>query len=162
MGYGAVMAVPHAPVPPTEDAARTGLDLTTSPALAPVAGPRLRDQWPARRLLVAAVAAPVLAVVLVAAGGGWGGPLAWSALVLAAAVLAAGTLASYVPLPGAGTVVDTGCSTCAALAAVSVVCAVATLANNPAHAVPGAMFAVSFAAFGLTQRLVGQTSCPTT
>ncbi|WP_447925308.1 hypothetical protein [Georgenia muralis] len=154
------MAVPSAPVPPTEETAHAGLDLT-SPALAAVAGPRLRDQWPARRLLVAAVAAPALAVVLVVAGGGWGGPPAWSALVLAAAVLAAGTLASYVPLTGAGTVVDTGCSTCAALAAVGVVGAVVTLANNPAHAVPGAMFAVSFAAFGLTQRLVGQTSCPT-
>jgi peptidoglycan/LPS O-acetylase OafA/YrhL len=91
------------------------VDLTAHAALAPIAAGAGR--WPVRRRVAAAALAALLAVV-VAVTSGWdvGRAPLWSALTLATIVLAALTLATYLPARGQGWRPDLGCGSCALVA----------------------------------------------
>lgn len=133
-----------------------------SPAAPPVRRlGRVRAQWPARRIAVVAAGAPALLALLVVASGGRATviPGGWIALVALIAATSATTLATYLPLPGAGRRLDLGCTPCAAAAALSVVVAGAVLVSTP-HDVPTAILAAGVAAFGLRQRLANPSTCP--
>lgn len=124
---------------------------------ATTAGPA---SWPARRLVATLVASPVLLVLLSAIGGGWspGAAPVWTVLVAVTAVVTAATLASYVPLRGAGWRPDTGCTQCARVAGFSVPAAGFMLGMSP-HDLPFAALALGVAGFGLVQRLTGGGAC---
>ncbi|KAE8764956.1 hypothetical protein [Georgenia thermotolerans] len=74
------------------------------------------------------------------------------------AVLAAATLATYVPRQGTGLRPDLGCSPCAAMAAATVLAAGWLVQAGP-HQVSMAALAAVTAGFGLSQRLAGSTTC---
>ncbi len=120
------------------------------------------DGWTLRRLVAVAVLFPLLLALMVGAAGGWAPSAApgWTALVAVAAVAAAGTLATYLPRPGAGHRLDLGCTPCAMVAVLSVFGAGAVLRTAP-HDVSTAAFAVVIAGFGLTQRLTSPSTCAT-
>ncbi len=83
-------------------------------------------------------------------------PASWYVGATAASVLSALVLASYVPHTGRR--IDTGCTPCAVMAFVSVVCASITTANygiDPA----GPVLAVAFTLLGLTQRVKQPATC---
>ncbi len=113
-------------------------------------------QWPRRRWVAAALTTPVLAGLLLATGRGsawWGWPS-----VLLVAVPAALVLASYLPVPGSGRLLEIGCSPCAVVAAGAV--AVAILArvgapNNPASAVIATLVLLA----AVRQRLADSVAC---
>lgn len=121
---------------------------------------RVRAVWPPRRLAVVAVASPaLLALLIVVSGPGTTvTPPGWFALVALVAVVAAATLATYVPLPGTGRRLDIGCTPCASAAAVSVLIAVGVV-SSASHDVPTAILGLGVAGFGLRQRLANPTTC---
>ena len=118
------------------------------------------DGWTLRRLVAVAVLSPVLLALMVGAAGGWAPSAApgWTAVVALAAVAAAGTLATYLPRPGAGHRLDLGCTPCAMIAALSVFGAAAVLHTAP-HDASTAAFALVIVGFGLTQRLTSPSTC---
>jgi hypothetical protein len=86
---------------------------------------------------------------------------AWWVLPTAvvSAVLAAVLLASYVPVPGSGRLLDAGCSPCAAVSGVAV--AGSLMMRSTAPLEPGiAVVAALLVVFGLAQRLGKVSSCP--
>lgn len=117
--------------------------------------------WPKRRWVAAAVLAPVVAAVLFAAGGtpGAGGASpAWPVLVLVAAALGAGVLASYLPATGRG--LELGCSPCAVMSGLTLVGATMAMRNYGAD-LAGPLVAAAILLFGLTQRLSQPATCAT-
>lgn len=116
-------------------------------------------RWPRRRIVVGLVTSPVIGVGLATVGGGLPGPAGWTALVAVAALLGGATLASYVPVPGAGRRLDIGCTPCAVVAALTLVGAAGILGGSP-HAASSAALAVGLVAFGLLQRMTDPESCP--
>lgn len=117
--------------------------------------------WPLRRRVAVAVLTPVMFIVSLAVTGGWAMAAApgWTALVAVVALASAITLASYLPLPGAGLKPELGCTPCAAVAAVSVLASLGLL-NSAPQEVPTALLALGVAAFGLRQRLANPSTCP--
>lgn len=120
----------------------------------------IRERWPRRRVLVAALLAPAFGVLLVDLGGGWSGPAAWTAILAAVAVTSAAAIATYAPLPGAGAKPDLGCTPCAATAGLAVVAAALLVGSMP-HDVATALLALAASAFALRQRLASPIACPT-
>jgi hypothetical protein len=118
----------------------------------------LLDAWPPRRTVGAALLVPVLATWFVVVGGSTGGApsASWYALVMVAAVLGAGVLATYVPV--AGRKPDLGCTPCATMSALTVVGATLVLRSYGAD-VAGPLIASAVLLFGLTQRMSQPTSC---
>lgn len=122
--------------------------------------PSILDAWPARRRVAAALLLPIVATWFVVVGGSTqAGPSAgWYVLVMVAAVLGAGVLASYVPV--AGRKPDLGCTPCATLSALTVVGATLALRNYGAD-VAGPLVASAVLLFGLTQRMSRPATCAT-
>jgi len=129
----------------------------------PAAARRFADAlavWPLRRKIAVAALSPVLLVLMVAASGGWAMTTSpgWTVLVVTIALACASTLATYLPSPGTGRRPDLGCTPCAAVAAVSVLAAVAVLSSAP-HDVSTAVLALGISGFGLMQRLNSPSTC---
>lgn len=105
---------------------------------------------------------PLLLAGMTAVAGGWAPRAApgWTVLVAVIALVAATTLATYLPRPGAGRGIDIGCTPCAAAAALSVLGATIVLRSSP-HEVPVAILALGLAGFGLRQRLNQPAACAT-
>lgn len=120
----------------------------------------LLDAWPARRRVAAALLLPMVATWFVVVGGSTRAtPSAgWYALVMVAAVLGAGVLASYVPV--AGRKPDLGCTPCATMSALTVVGATVVLRNYGTD-VAGPLVAGAVLLFGLTQRMSQPATCAT-
>lgn len=118
----------------------------------------LLDFWPARRRVAAALLLPIVAAWFAVVGGSTGGtPSAgWYALVMIAAVLGAGVLASYVPV--AGRKLDLGCTPCAAMSALTVVGATVVLRSYGAD-IAGPLVAGALLLFGLAQRMRQPATC---
>ncbi len=133
--------------------------LQTAPRPVPPRRLVVAGRWPRRRLLAGLVAAPVVGAALIAVGGGLPGPVGWTVLVGVAAVIGAATLASYVPMRGAGRRLDIGCTPCAVVAALTLVGAAGVLGGS-AHDVASAGLAVGIVAFGLLQRMTDPETCP--
>lgn len=98
--------------------------------------------------------APVLFVLLVGTGGGWAPLLApaWTIVVGLVAAVGAATLATYVPLPATGR--EVGCTSCGAVAAITVLGAGWMLGTAP-HQPYTALLALGMVVFGLAQRMRG-------
>lgn len=120
----------------------------------------LLDAWPTRRRVAAAILLPAVAAWFVIVGGSTGvtSSARWYALVLVAAALGAGVLASYVPLTGLRP--DLGCTPCATVSAFTVVGASVVLRNYGAD-IAGPLVASAVLLFGLTQRLREPATCAT-
>ena len=118
------------------------------------------EAWPARRRTAAVLLLPIVATWFVVVGGSTQTtPSAgWYALVMVAAALGAGVLASYVPTTGRRP--DLGCTPCAMLSALTVVGATVALRNYGAD-VAGPLVAAAVLLFGLTQRVSQPATCAT-
>lgn len=118
--------------------------------------------WPQRRIIAVAVFSPLLFAMLIAAAGGWApsSALTWTALVALMAFMAAATLATYLPRPGAGRTLELGCTPCAIVAALSVLGAAVVL-NTAPYDVSTALLALVIIGFGLAQRLTNPSTCAT-
>ena len=115
--------------------------------------------WPRRRWLAALALIGPMAALYASVGPS---PLVWWVLPTAtvSGALAAVLLASYVPVPGSGWLLDAGCSPCAAVSGVAVIGSLAMRSTAPTE--PGiAGVALMLVAFGLAQRLGRVSSCPT-
>src|SRR5450759_1375308 len=117
--------------------------------------------WPLRRRLAVALIAPVLLALMVAVSGGWAPATSpgWTVLVAGVALACATTLATYLPRPGAGLGPDLGCTSCAAVAGVTVLASFGLL-NSAPHDVSTAVLALGVSVFGLVQRLDNPSTCP--
>ncbi len=114
--------------------------------------------WPRRRWLATSALAPILAVAYAGLAGVSARQVspAWVVLWLAAALVGAAVLGSY--LPAVGWRPDVGCSACAAMSGLTVVGAGIVFETYGAMAVaPGLAMAISL--FGLAQRLGDGDSC---
>ena len=151
---------------PRASGART---VATVPVLAQLAAPLRRPNplaavvtslRPPRRLAALTVLVPTVAVWMVGIGGGWGNaPLGWLAVVLVAAVVGAAVLATYLSVRGLR--LNVGCTPCAVVSFLSLVCASGMLVRSP-HALYPALAALGFVSLGLTQRVRGAgESCAT-
>ncbi len=120
----------------------------------------LLEAWPSRRRLAAAALLPLVAAWFVTVGGsGRAAPsVYWFAVVAVAATLAAGVLASYVPVVGRRP--DLGCTPCATMSALTVVAATVALRSYGAE-LTGPVLAVAVLLFGLAQRLSQPPTCVT-
>ena len=120
----------------------------------------LLDAWPARRRVAAALLLPFMATWFVVVGDSTRATpsVGWYALVVVAAVLGAGVLASYVPV--AGRKPDLGCTPCATMSALTVVGATVALRSYGAD-VAGPLVAGAVLLFGLTQRMSRPATCAT-
>lgn len=120
----------------------------------------LLDAWPTRRRVAAALLLPLVAVWFVVVGGSTQASPSpgWYALVMVAAVLGAGVLASYVPVVGRG--LDLGCTPCAMMSALTLVGATIALRNYGPD-VAGPLVAGAVLLFGLTQRMSQPATCAT-
>lgn len=120
----------------------------------------LLDAWPTRRRVAAALLLPLVAVWFVVVGGSTQASPSpgWYALVMVAAVLGAGVLASYVPVAGRG--LDLGCTPCAMMSALTLVGATIALRNYGPD-VAGPLVAGAVLLFGLTQRMSQPATCAT-
>lgn len=119
----------------------------------------LLDAWPARRRVAAALLLPFVAAWFVFVGSsGATASAGWYLLVLVAAALGAGVLASYVPV--AGRKPDLGCTPCAAMSALTVVAATFVLGNYGPD-IAGPLLAGAVLLFGLTQRTSQPATCAT-
>jgi hypothetical protein len=118
----------------------------------------LLDAWPARRRVAGALLLPIVATWFVVVGGSTRATpsTGWYALVVIAAALGAGVLASYVPVTGRKP--DLGCTPCATMAALTVVGATFALRSYGAD-VAGPLFASALLLFGLTQRMSQPATC---
>ncbi|HEU4945787.1 MAG TPA: hypothetical protein VFT31_01405 [Kribbella sp.] len=114
--------------------------------------------WPRRRWVAVSVATPVLAVVFLAASTTSlaGVSVVWILLVLIAAVLGAGVLASL--LPASGRRLELGCSPCAVMSVLSLLGAAIAL-HVYGSTLSGPMLAVGATLFGFTQRLAQPSTC---
>jgi hypothetical protein len=113
--------------------------------------------WSARRRLVTVIAFPLLLVVYASFGPFWA--IWWAVPVaLLSAGLAAAILASYVPEPGSGRLVDVGCTPCAMVAGASVLGSLVLRDTRPLDAGIAAM-ALGLLVFGMAQRIGGAVSC---
>lgn len=114
--------------------------------------------WPARRRVATALLLPVVAAGFVVVGRSTGAtPSAgWYVLVMVAAVLGAGVLASYVPVVGRKP--DLGCTPCAAMSALTVVGATLVLRSYGAD-IAGPLVAGALLLFGLAQRMRQPATC---
>ena len=121
----------------------------------------VRTPHSGRRTVTAGLLLPVLFPFLLSAGGGWApDEPVWTGLVALASLLGAGTLASYVPLPGERLRSVVGCSPCAAVSALTVLGSALLLGSGP-HQASMALVAAGLAAFGLFQRRTGSgNACP--
>ena len=126
-------------------------------ALQPGRRPRLIPRsWPRRRWVTAAFLTPPLAALYVSAGGRdlwWAWPLAAVSGAVAALIFA-----SYVPFPGSRSVVEIGCSPCAAVAGATVLGSLLLRSTAPRD-LGIAIVAVVMLGFGLVQRLDAGTGC---
>lgn len=120
----------------------------------------LLDAWPTRRRVAAALLLPLVAVWFVVVGGSTQASPSpgWYAMVMVAAVLGAGVLASYVPVVGRG--LDLGCTPCAMMSALTLVGATIALRNYGPD-VAGPLVAGAVLLFGLTQRMSQPATCAT-
>lgn len=120
----------------------------------------LLDAWPTRRRVAAALLLPLVAVWFVVVGGSTQASPSpgWYAMVMVAAVLGAGVLASYVPVAGRG--LDLGCTPCAMMSALTLVGATIALRNYGPD-VAGPLVAGAVLLFGLTQRMSQPATCAT-
>lgn len=120
----------------------------------------LLDAWPTRRRVAAALLLPLVAVWFVVVGGSTQASPSpgWYAMVMVAAVLGAGVLASYVPVVGRG--LDLGCTPCAMMSALTLVGATIALRNYGPD-VAGPLVAGAVLLFGLTQRMSQSATCAT-
>jgi hypothetical protein len=112
------------------------------------------------RRRVAAVAFAIVLVLIGTVGQGWAfasQPL-WSVVTLAALVVAAGALATFVPLPGEGLHVHLGCGPCAAAGGLAAVGG-AWLALTSAFDAGTASLALAMAGFALARRLTEPQTC---
>lgn len=117
-------------------------------------------RWPRRRWLAALVAFPFVSALFTGAAGvalDQAG-LAWSLLLLAAGIMGAGILATYVPRSGLRP--GLGCSACAAVSGLTVVGAALALGSYGGQ-LSGPLLAVALTGFGLTQRLRQEAACTT-
>jgi hypothetical protein len=112
--------------------------------------------WPRRRWITMAVAA-ALAAALLAAGGGRDAWWAWAAVPLVAG-LAALVLASYVPPPGSGRLVEVGCSPCAVAAGVAAAGAFLATLLSPTSPV-ATLVGTAVLAGATRQRLADAVAC---
>lgn len=120
--------------------------------------------WPRRRWLVTAAAFPAMTALFAATGragqAGGGTPWwTWPWLVIIS-ILAATVLASYLAPPGAGKLIEAGCSPCAAAAALAVAGAVMAHASAPSSPFMAAV-AMFLTALAVRQRLTDARACPT-
>lgn len=120
----------------------------------------LLDAWPTRRRVAAALLLPLVAVWFVVVGGSTQASPSpgWYAMVMVAAALGAGVLASYVPVVGRG--LDLGCTPCAMMSALTLVGATIALRNYGPD-VAGPLVAGAVLLFGLTQRMSQSATCAT-
>lgn len=118
----------------------------------------LLEFWPARRRAAAALLLPIVAAGFALVGGSTGATpsVGWYALVMVAAVLGAGVLASYVPVVGRK--LDLGCTPCAAMSALTVVAATVVLRSYGAD-IAGPLVAGALLLFGLAQRMRQPATC---
>jgi hypothetical protein len=103
----------------------------------------------------------VLAVLLVPAFVSLPGQSAsegWTAVDAVSGLLAAVVLASYVPRPGSGRVLEVGCSPCAVMAAAAVFGSLLLRSTSPLD-VGIAVVATGLLGFGLLQRLTDVRTC---
>jgi hypothetical protein len=113
-------------------------------------------RWPRRRWVIVALAASAVAGLLAFAGPGhawWGWPSALLTTALAPLILA-----SYLPMPGSGRLIDVGCSPCAALAGGAALFAVLVLVGAPDDPIMAVIAALALVA-AVRQRLVDATAC---
>lgn len=117
-------------------------------------------RWPRRRWLAAFVALPFVAAFFTGAAGVAldDAGLAWALLLLAAGVMGAGILATYVPRPGVRP--GLGCSACAAVSGLTVLGAALAL-DTYGGQLSGPLLAVALTGFGLSQRLRQEAACTT-
>ncbi len=120
----------------------------------------LLEAWPRRRRAAAVLLLPLVAAWFVVVGGSTqASPSAgWYVLVMVAAVLGAGVIASYVPVVGRRP--DLGCTPCAMMAALTVVGATVALRSYEAD-VAGPLVAGALLLFGLAQRMNQPATCAT-
>lgn len=119
--------------------------------------PSALSGWPRRRW----VAAGVLAAPLSLAYGSLPGQLTsagWAVADVVSGLLAAVVLASYVPAPGSGRVLEVGCSPCAVMAAATVFGSLLLRSTSPLDA-GIAVVATALLGFGLLQRLTDVATC---
>lgn len=120
--------------------------------------------WPRRRWLAAAVALPVMIALFGLtgqAGSVHGGTPWWIwPWLIVTGFLAAVALATYLAPPGAGKLIEVGCSPCAAAAAIAVAGAVVLHASAPVSPFMATM-AVALTALALRQRLADARTCST-
>lgn len=132
------------------------MDHLTPSAVRP-SGARGLGAWPRRRWAVAALTAGPLGAAFLAAGGGGAPWWGWVAAVVAG-LLGGLLLASYVAAPGAGRLVDVGCSPCAVAAGSTLLLALAARGGAPDNA-GMAVLGLALLAGGLRQRLADSSSC---
>ncbi|HEX5333106.1 MAG TPA: hypothetical protein VFW79_10730 [Cellulomonas sp.] len=109
--------------------------------------------------MVVAVVTPALMALFIVGAREPVSPPGWTTLAGLVALMAAATVATYLPRPGTGSRLDIGCTPCASVAAITVPIAVVLLTTSP-HAVPSALLALGVAIFGLRQRLTDPSTCP--
>lgn len=117
------------------------------------------SRWPRRRRVAAAMLFVAL-VLLGTVGQGWAfatQPL-WSVVTLGALVVAAGALATFVPLPGEGLHVHLGCGPCAAAGGLAALGG-AWLALTSAFDAGTASLALALGGFALARRLTEPQTC---
>lgn len=119
-----------------------------------------RQRWLTRRRLITWIALIPATALLFFSVGATGFPLGWTTIVAATAVIASGTVASYVAPTGAGAAIEWGCGRCAIMAGISLPMATIILALGPGQ-VSNAAWALLVALFGLGQRLRDPGSCTT-
>lgn len=130
---------------------RGGLRLTVVQALLPV------RRWPPRRWITALVLVGPLLVLYVAVGPA--PSVLWALPVdVVSAALAGLIVASYVPEPRSGRLLEVGCSPCAVVAAAAIVGSLVMRDTSPGDA-GIALLAVVMLGFGLAQRLAGGGTC---
>ncbi|HET9657488.1 MAG TPA: hypothetical protein VFP72_19205 [Kineosporiaceae bacterium] len=118
---------------------------------------RVLRHWPVRRWSVAAVVMIPLAAAYAVFGPAWA--MWWGIPVaLLSAGPAALILASYVPAPGSGSVIDAGCSPCATVAIAAVFGSFVLRDTRPTDG-SLAVLGILVVVFGLGQRLNGTGSC---
>ncbi len=109
---------------------------------------------------LAAVLLTAVALAAIVVGQGWpqSDVPAWSLLALATAVLAATSLATYVPAEGAGWRPDLGCGSCAAVSGLAAAGSVWFVATSPISLGAG-LLGLAVSGFALVKRLTDPEVC---
>jgi hypothetical protein len=113
--------------------------------------------WPRRRWVAAALTTGPLAAAFLGARGGGATWWAWPVAV-AGGLLGGLLLASYLAAPGAGRLVDVGCSPCAVAAGSTLLLALLARGGAPDN-VGMAVLGLALLAGGLRQRVADSSSC---